>query len=99
MKVAEIGKVKQGQIQLEHCSRGVRGTNIACRSGGYCYDIMFDRKKQKMDGGQSEMHEKHRVMNKEKIIKDDGRYLIFYSFTPERNDEKNGGEEKHRCRS
>ena len=52
-----------------------------------------------MDGGQSEMHEKHRVMNKEKIIKDDGRYLIFYSFTPERNDEKNGGEEKHRCRS
>ncbi len=45
------------------------------------------------------MHEKHRVMNKEKIIKDDGRYLIFYSFTPERNDEKNGGEEKHRCRS
>ncbi|NLZ28830.1 MAG: hypothetical protein GX887_07690 [Firmicutes bacterium] len=45
------------------------------------------------------MHEKDRAMNKEKIIKDDGRYLIFYSFTPERRTEKDEGKGGQKCRS
>ncbi|MFY9114528.1 MAG: hypothetical protein WAO23_04705 [Dethiobacteria bacterium] len=43
--------------------------------------------------------DEERVMDKETIIREDGRYLIFYSFNQKGAGERKGGEEDRACRN